>query len=336
MTTIPEKKHFRIRLITTDPSFQSWRSKDKKLANVSKMFNLTPDATWEVVPEFRALKPDIKDGRITHAYMDRLSYAEYRLGYDFTGLHMSAQQRLAWGLEEGLRGANQVDKDFVGELYFWADENTKRNGLNQFEQTFPHELSHAIARGSKVADLTHAWHTKNPDISGIFATYRMELYEREARGIEKAIKSAQAEINLLAVRINKYPNTLWPAVARKANELERLCALEGLNIRITETVRSCARQNELYAQGRTSQPGKIVTNAQCGESLHQYGVAFDVVFRDTGYAGPWAKVGALGEKLGLEWGGRWKSFPDKPHFQLMLGHTLADFQKGKVNYKLFF
>jgi hypothetical protein len=30
----------------------------------------------------------------------------------------------------------------------------------------------------------------------------------------------------------------------------------------------------------------------------------------------WKKLGAAGEKLGLEWGGRWESFPDLPHFQL--------------------
>lgn len=30
----------------------------------------------------------------------------------------------------------------------------------------------------------------------------------------------------------------------------------------------------------------------------------------------WKNLGALGRKLGLEWGGDWKSFPDQPHFQL--------------------
>lgn len=29
----------------------------------------------------------------------------------------------------------------------------------------------------------------------------------------------------------------------------------------------------------------------------------------------WGKVGALGESVGLEWGGRWARFPDRPHFQ---------------------
>ena len=27
-------------------------------------------------------------------------------------------------------------------------------------------------------------------------------------------------------------------------------------------------------------------------------------------------LGPIGESLGLEWGGRWQGFPDRPHFQL--------------------
>lgn len=130
----------------------------------------------------------------------------------------------------------------------------------------------------------------------------------------------------------RFPDRLHPLVQRKAAELERLCGAQGFPIRITDTVRSCVAQDALYAQGRTK-PGQIVTNARCGDSLHQYGVAFDIVFRNTGYDGPWEKVGALGEQLGLEWGGRWTSFPDRPHFQLLLGYSLADFKSGKVDYK---
>ena len=40
------------------------------------------------------------------------------------------------------------------------------------------------------------------------------------------------------------------------------------------------------------------------------------------YDGPWDLVGQVGESLGLEWGGRWKSGADMPHFQLLEGLTL--------------
>lgn len=59
---------------------------------------------------------------------------------------------------------------------------------------------------------------------------------------------------------------------------------EGLRPVVTETRRSWQRQNELYAQGRTT-PGNIVTNAKGGESPHQYGLAADVTSR-FGYGTP--------------------------------------------------
>lgn len=85
--------------------------------------------------------------------------------------------------------------------------------------------------------------------------------------------------------------------------------------------RTHAEQEAIYEQGRT-EAGRIITNARPGDSYHQYGLAADVV--PIAYKGlpdwnplgaDWATIGAIGEGLGLTWGGRW-SKPDKPHFQL--------------------
>ncbi|MDQ3158781.1 MAG: M15 family metallopeptidase [bacterium] len=130
---------------------------------------------------------------------------------------------------------------------------------------------------------------------------------------------------------------LQPLLLRKSQELIQKCAGQGLEIVITEGFRSMARQNELYAQGRTK-PGNIVTNARGGESLHNYGVAFDICFVVNGkrtYTGDWNKVGSIGESIGLEWGGRWKSFIDRPHFQIMAGYSLNNFMKKQIDYSKF-
>lgn len=327
--------HYRLKIITTDPTLNGWRTLPEKIARVETALNTVQNGSFEIVTEYRPLSPVVVNTRITHDWMDTISYPEYRLGYDFVALHMSSRQRIAFNIDRGVRGVYHLDKDFVSETYFWSDEHTKRNGLSQLEQTLLHELSHALSHGCKVVDLTHEWHNKHPDIRGIFPTYNMALYQKEAKGMEAVLRRAQAEINVLSVGLTKYPQRLWPRVARKANELERLCAMEGFPIRITEGVRSCERQNALYAQGRTL-PLPVVTNAKCGESLHQYGVAFDIVFRNTGYQGPWERVGELGESLGLQWGGRWTAFPDRPHFELRLTYTLADFQRGRINYRDYF
>lgn len=97
---------------------------------------------------------------------------------------------------------------------------------------------------------------------------------------------------------------------------------QGLIIKIGECFRSVAEQDALYAHGRTK-PGNIVTYARGSSysSMHQWGVAFDVIRNDGKGAynnsdGWFDKVGKLGKQLGLEWGGDWTSPVDKPHFQL--------------------
>ena len=117
-------------------------------------------------------------------------------------------------------------------------------------------------------------------------------------------------------------NQLHPALQKKLKELTKRCEKAGLKIGIAECLRTVEEQDELYAQGRTK-PGKIVTNCKGStySSMHQWGVAFDI-YRNDGKGAYnesgkfFEKVGAIGKEIGLEWGGSWKSFPDRPHFQL--------------------
>ncbi len=113
-----------------------------------------------------------------------------------------------------------------------------------------------------------------------------------------------------------------PELQEKAKKLVQECKKQGLIVKIGECFRSVAEQNELYAQGRTK-PGNVVTKAKGSSfsSMHQWGVAFDVIRNDGKGAyndsdGWFGKVGKVGKKLGLEWGGDWTSPVDKPHFQL--------------------
>ena len=91
-----------------------------------------------------------------------------------------------------------------------------------------------------------------------------------------------------------------------------------------------AEQTELYAKGRTT-PGQIVTNAKAGESYHNYGLALDVVEIDDGIAvwdTDWSGISEIGKRNGFEWGGDWTT-PDKPHFQMTSGLSIADLKSGK-------
>lgn len=113
-----------------------------------------------------------------------------------------------------------------------------------------------------------------------------------------------------------------PQLQEKADKLVAECKKQGLIVKLGECFRSVAEQDALYAQGRTTK-GNIVTNAKGSSysSMHQWGVAFDVIRNDGKGAyndsDNWfSKVAKIGKSLGLEWGGDWTSHVDKPHFQL--------------------
>jgi peptidoglycan LD-endopeptidase CwlK len=121
-------------------------------------------------------------------------------------------------------------------------------------------------------------------------------------------------------------DTLHPHVKEKARQLIAECKREGINLVVTSGLRTYAEQARLYAQGR-SRPGRIVTNAKPGQSWHNHALAFDCVPFVNGkpdWESPhWDRIGALGEQLGLTWGGRFR-LVDKPHFQFTNGLTLAE------------
>ena len=130
------------------------------------------------------------------------------------------------------------------------------------------------------------------------------------------------------------------------------CRTVGIDLLVTCSRRDIEAQNELYAHGRTRaqldaaglsavapKAGPIVTNAKGGESFHQYDCAVDVVpmrngkpvWGTLGADGDlWDQVGAIGERCGLEWAGRWEGhLRELAHFQYLGGLTLADFRAGK-------
>lgn len=120
---------------------------------------------------------------------------------------------------------------------------------------------------------------------------------------------------------------LLPHVADKAHAFIDACEEQGIDVLITSTYRDGESQAALYAKGRTA-PGPRVTNAKPGTSYHNHRVAFDFVPIVDGKAvwnddHLWAQCGMIGEKVGLEWGGGWQGFQDKPHMQDTGGKTIA-------------
>lgn len=38
----------------------------------------------------------------------------------------------------------------------------------------------------------------------------------------------------------------------------------------------------------------------------------------------WDEIGEIGVSIGLEWGGNWKEFLDRPHFQYTFGKSMDE------------
>jgi peptidoglycan LD-endopeptidase CwlK len=118
--------------------------------------------------------------------------------------------------------------------------------------------------------------------------------------------------------------TVSPDLATKVRAAADALAEAGTYLLVVSGLRTPAQQEALYEQGRTA-PGNIVTNAKAGQSMHNYGLAVDVVPYLSGQTGAvnWstnapqyqAMVAAM-KAQGLVWGGDWISFPDEDHFQM--------------------
>ena len=121
-----------------------------------------------------------------------------------------------------------------------------------------------------------------------------------------------------------------PRLQKIASAWIKACATEGITVAISETLRTAAEQDALYAQGRTK-PGSIVINAKGSSyrSQHQWGIAFDFYLKMdvdgdgqiSGDAyndskGHFKKAAELAKGLGLAWGGDWTSIVDTPHLYL--------------------
>lgn len=114
---------------------------------------------------------------------------------------------------------------------------------------------------------------------------------------------------------------LTPNARLKALAWQEACFDAGLKVIFTSTYRDNEFQDYLYAQGRKNKQA-ILTNAQGGESAHNYRKAWDFCVMN-GKACDWenveafTKAGLIAESLGLAWAGRWQGkLKETGHIQL--------------------
>lgn len=122
-------------------------------------------------------------------------------------------------------------------------------------------------------------------------------------------------------------NSLHPYFRDRILELIRVCKAQGIELAVVESFRTHAKQAEYFGMGRK------YTRSKGGKSKHQYGLAVDVVPVVNSVAlwddqVLWKKIGVAGERLGLRWGGRWRSPYDPAHFEWSGGITTYELANG--------
>jgi len=125
---------------------------------------------------------------------------------------------------------------------------------------------------------------------------------------------------------------LHPKLQELCNKHISACKARGVTIQVTNTLRDAEYQAYLYSLGRTRE-GSIVTNMKL-IGPHGFGLAYDIVSVVDGKAQwnnntLWQIAGEEGKKLGLVWGGDWKSIVDKPHFEYTGGLSAEELRAGK-------
>jgi hypothetical protein len=111
----------------------------------------------------------------------------------------------------------------------------------------------------------------------------------------------------------------------------------GLNPVIVSGLRSQTEQDRLYEQGRTT-PGNVVTNTR--SSMHTKGLAFDIAELDENGSITWSpkdtqfwdKMGTVGKSLGLTWGGDFRTFKDRPHFQYNVNGEIPSYENRRPSF----
>ena len=244
-------------------------------------------------------------------------------------------------------GFYSLDEDTDHQFYMTdlgpklIDKAIKNGFRTNFARMFCHEYLHGAVWGEtrdrdKAGRLVHEW-----EAQGILKQKIKEDLDRYNTRLNTKNVLESIVARLVTYLTPKAKTGLLPCVDRASQAIISEMKMLGHEVRIVEGYRSIERQNELYAQGRTT-PGKIVTNAKGGESFHNYRCAVDFVFKKEGYNASkelWETLGTVGEKHDFEWGGSpaWikAGLNDRPHFQMTKGYSISDFIKGKVDYSKF-
>ena len=317
-----------------------------KISDTKRELLFSKDRLDELNREIDQLEKDLKEREV--AFRDRVASASSMSFMNYFEVVVKADSfgsmltNLA-GVKKVMDRDNQVIEEYIELSEKLADakseadlEVTRLDGLRvELTDAYERLEDQKGLNEGKVNSVVGEY----KKVVGQFADVKIEVDERlsEMGMVSKYIKLLEEYGNFKLESRGDFG--LHPLVDMKRVDLIKLAELKGIRLITTSGLRTFAEQDALYAKGRTS-PGSVVTNARAGESWHNYGVAFDVAF-DDGKGVPtweeydmngngiddWDEIGKIGVSIGLEWGGNWKEFLDRPHFQYTFGKSMTELRE---------
>lgn len=122
--------------------------------------------------------------------------------------------------------------------------------------------------------------------------------------------------------------TIREIVRNAVNHVNTNILTGDVKMLVTQGLRTFSEQDKLYSKKPK------VTNAKGGQSIHNYGLAFDFCLHkgitlvwdvakdfDADKHSDWLEVVEHFKSIGFKWGGDFRSFKDAPHFEMTFGHT---------------
>ncbi len=232
--------------------------------------------------------------------------AVVNFGLDKLGFMENIKKLQAWQLQQELQNRNLIETPAAGDIGGLMEQY---RGISANMAKYQQLLADSLKASAKSVDgLKNSLNQGNP-----FAPPKSGANLGVGLGSGDTIKKMDPAFQQALGQV------LMQYIAQNAG---------GLVPYIHEGFRSEQRQAELYAQGRTA-PGKIVTNAKPGQSIHNYGKAADIYWKDpvTGktlsFDDPRAlaaarALGQMAVQNGMIWGGTpgWGGPVDLPHIQV--------------------
>jgi peptidoglycan L-alanyl-D-glutamate endopeptidase CwlK len=130
----------------------------------------------------------------------------------------------------------------------------------------------------------------------------------------------------------KYIKTLLIVTQIQARKFLNRINKANLSGQIISSTRTYTEQDKLWGQGR-NQPGNIVTKAQGGHSMHNFGLAWDVgIFDKSGtYIDEpelYRELADAGLSPAIIGGINFKNFIDPPHYQINLPLSITEIRSN--------